>query len=83
MMTLLVACCYWKRANDWGAAAAIFLGAVVPVIYLAMEQIPATTELAKAIGPNWSGIATFIMSGVAMVVGSYLKPMARPQNGRV
>ena len=31
MSTLLIACCYWKRANNWGAAAAIVVGAVIPV----------------------------------------------------
>ncbi|MCC6795274.1 MAG: sodium:solute symporter family protein [Candidatus Hydrogenedentes bacterium] len=77
MMTLLVACCYWKRANEWGAAAAIILGAIVPVSYLVMEQLPATAGFAKAIGPNWSGIATFIATALAMVVGSYLKPERR------
>ena len=26
MSTLLIAACYWKRANDWGAGAAIVVG---------------------------------------------------------
>ena len=26
MTTLVIACCYWKRANNWGAAAAIAVG---------------------------------------------------------
>ena len=30
MAVLLIACCYWPRANNWGAAAAIAVGAVVP-----------------------------------------------------
>ena len=29
--TLLIACCYWKRANNWGAAGAIILGAAIPM----------------------------------------------------
>src|SRR3954464_1199691 len=33
---LLIACCYWRRANSWGAAAAIFISAVIPSTYLVM-----------------------------------------------
>jgi len=39
-----------------------------------LELAPATRELALRIGPNWSGIAAFLGSGVAMVVGTLLKP---------
>ena len=74
MSTLLISCCYWKRANNWGAASAIIAGAVVPLAYLAMEQISYTHNLAVWIGPNWSGIAAFAGSAVAMVAGSLLKP---------
>ena len=74
MTTLLVSCCYWKRANNWGAAAAIITGAVIPLSYLVMEQVPATQEFAAWIGPNWSGIIAFAGSGIAMVTGSLLKP---------
>ena len=27
---LLIACCYWRRANSWGAGASIFISAVIP-----------------------------------------------------
>ena len=37
--TLLIACCYWKRANNWGAAAAIIVGAVIPIACLVSEQL--------------------------------------------
>lgn len=74
MITLLVSCCYWKRANNWGAAGAIIAGAVIPLSYLAMEQMPWTRDLALWIGPNWSGISAFLGSAMAMVVGSLLKP---------
>jgi SSS family solute:Na+ symporter len=73
---LLVACCYWPRANSWGAAAAIFVSAAIPVAYLAMEQVPATAPLAARIGPYYSGIAAYVGSALAMVVGSLLKPRA-------
>ena len=35
--TLLIACCYWKRANNWGAIAAIVLGAALPVLALSLN----------------------------------------------
>ncbi|HEY8228269.1 MAG TPA: sodium:solute symporter family protein [Pyrinomonadaceae bacterium] len=71
---LLIACCYWRRANSWGAAASIFLSALIPVTYLITEQLPSTAGVAKAIGPYYSGIGTYVISGIAMVVGSLLKP---------
>ncbi|HKQ52896.1 MAG TPA: hypothetical protein VJT74_11040, partial [Pyrinomonadaceae bacterium] len=74
---LLIACSYWRRANNWGAAAAIFISAVIPVTYLVIEQVPSTAALAKSIGPYYSGIATYLLAGAAMVVGSLLKPRSR------
>lgn len=74
---LLIACCYWKRANSWGAGASILVSALIPVSYLTMEQLPSTAAVAKSIGPYYSGIATYLVSGVAMVVGSLLKPQIR------
>ena len=77
--TLLIACCYWRGANSWGAAASIVVSAVIPVAYLVMEQLPATATLAKSIGPYYSGIATYLLSGAAMVIGSALKPGNRAE----
>ena len=74
---LLIACCYWKRANSWGAAASIFVSAAIPITYLVLEQLPSTAELAKRIGPYYSGIAAYVGSGLAMVIGSLLKPQKR------
>jgi SSS family solute:Na+ symporter len=74
MSVLLIACCYWKGANSWGAAGAILCGAVIPVAYLVMQQIPATKETAEKIGPYFSGIAAFAATTAAMVIGSLLKP---------
>jgi SSS family solute:Na+ symporter len=73
---LLIACCYWNRANSWGAAASIFISAVIPITYLVMEQLPSTAETARTIGPYYSGIATYLLSGAAMVIGSLLKPQS-------
>jgi hypothetical protein len=44
-----------------------------------MEQLPATAALAKSIGPYYSGIATYLLSGAAMVIGSMLKPQSRAE----
>jgi SSS family solute:Na+ symporter len=74
MSVLLIACCYWRRANSWGAAAAIIVGAVIPVSFLVLEQLPATAALARAVGPYHSGVAAYLLTGAAMVVGSLLKP---------
>jgi SSS family solute:Na+ symporter len=76
---LLIACSYWQRANSWGAAAAILISAVIPITYLVMEQLPSTADLAKSIGPYYSGIATYLFSGAAMIVGSLLKPSANTE----
>jgi len=74
MSVMLIACCYWRRANNWGAAGAILLGALFPIAFLILEQLPATKEFAASIGPHWSGIASFAAAAAAMVVGSLMKP---------
>ncbi len=74
---ILIATCYWKRANSWGAAASIIVSAALPVAYLVMEQLDGTKDLAKQIGPYYSGIATYVLSGVAMIVGSLVKPQSK------
>ena len=71
---ILIASCYWQKANSWGAAASIIVSAALPIAYLVIEQLDGTKELAKSIGPYYSGIATYVLSAVGMVVGSYLKP---------
>jgi solute:Na+ symporter, SSS family len=71
---LLIACCYWPRANSWGATGSIIVSAVLPVSYLVMEQVSATATLARKIGPYYSGIAAYAGSALAMIVGSLLKP---------
>ena len=76
MSAMLIACCYWQAANDWGAFAAIVAGAFFPVSYLVLEkQAPGT---AKAIGPFYSGIAAYAGAAIAMIVGSLLKNYLRP-----
>ncbi len=74
MSVLLVACCYWKRSNSWGAAAAIIGGAVVPVAFLIIQQLPSTRGFAAIVGPYYSGIASYVVAAAGMVVGSLMKP---------
>lgn len=73
MSVLLVACCYWKRANSWGALAGIVLGALVPLLHLTFEKIPGSW--ATHVSKDQAGIAAFAAAALGMVVGSMLKPM--------
>ena len=57
MMTILIAACYWDKANDWGAISAIVVGSVIPIGFLVMQQLEGSKEMAAAIGPFKSGIA--------------------------
>lgn len=77
MSVLLVACCYWKRANDWGAYGAILLGAIMPVSFLVMQKIEFTRPFTKWLGDDLAGIAGFGFAAVAMIVGSLLKPQSK------
>ncbi len=82
MSTLLISCCYWKKANNWGAIGAIFCGAVFPLSFLVLEKFEATANFVKQdIGPNYSGIAAYVAAATAMVVGSMLKNLLRPSSG--
>jgi len=70
---------YFHFLGRWGAAASIVVSAVIPITYLVLQQNENTTEWAtKTIGPNYSGIAAFVLSAVAMVVGSLLRSFLRP-----
>ena len=73
MSVLLIACCYWKKANNWGAMGGIIFGASAPVAYLTMQKVPVLMPWAEKIGPYYSGIAAYVLAAVAMVVGSLLK----------
>jgi SSS family solute:Na+ symporter len=75
MATLLIACCYWKRANSWGAAAAIVVGATIPVAQLIAKKLSAYADFATQYENEW-GLATYGACAIAMVVGSLLKPRA-------
>lgn len=86
MSIMLIACCYWRRANNWGAVAAIILGAACPIAALSLnlfiKVVPAgggdPMGWAKYhIGDSWINIGTYAIVAVAMVVGSLLKPQRK------
>ena len=77
MSVLLIACCYWKRANSWGAGAAIVIGAILPTAFLVCQKLPGTVGITKTIGPYYSGIATYVLAALAMIIGSLLKPPSK------
>jgi SSS family solute:Na+ symporter len=52
MSVLLIACCYWPRANNWGAIAAIVVGAALPALALTLNlfvQVPALDAVGQPI----------------------------------
>ncbi|MDM8007969.1 MAG: sodium:solute symporter family protein [Phycisphaerae bacterium] len=92
MSIMLIACCYWPRANKWGAMAAIIVGAACPVICLSLNlfvkiKVPdaagtlVEVGLAKHyIGDAWVNIGTFALVALSMVVVSLLTPAREPQH---
>jgi SSS family solute:Na+ symporter len=83
MSVLLIACCYWKGANSWGATAAIVIGAVFPISYLVLEKQIGKEVLEQSyyFTQDRSKIAAFVLSGVFMVVFSMIRPKAKPASG--
>jgi SSS family solute:Na+ symporter len=82
MSVLLIACCYWKRANNWGATAAIIVGAVIPVTFLVLQLLPATESFFTGPKtPYYTGIASYVSAAAAMIVGSLIKPAASANRG--
>ncbi len=73
MSTLLVACCYWKRANNWGAVAAIAFGALGPVATLVLQKLGPWTAWVKDNEASCM-IGVYAITAVSMIVGSLLKP---------
>lgn len=78
MSVLLIACCYWKGANNWGAAASIVVGAVFPIGYLVLEKTitggAVTLKDSYGFTQDRAKIAAFVLSALSMVIFSLLKP---------
>lgn len=77
MSVILIAACYWEKANNWGALAAIIIGSTIPIGFLIFQQVETTSSWAEEIGPYKSGIATYVLTALAMILGSYMKRMFR------
>ena len=73
MSVLLIAACYWKPANNWGAIGAIIAGSVIPIAYLILQEVEATQQFILSIGPYKFGIATYFAAAIAMFLGSRMK----------
>ena len=76
MATMLIACCYWKRANNWGATGAIILGAAIPLGFLILKFLY-PKQLEPPVYAHYSGIASYVLAAAAMIVGSLLKPAGK------
>ena len=70
---ILIAACYWKQANNWGAIAAIATGCILPVSFSILQQAPATQGFAQKLGPYKMGVSTYAVTALAMLLGSILK----------
>jgi solute:Na+ symporter, SSS family len=96
MSTLLIACCYWRRANNWGANAAIVVGAALPVLSLTLNlfvRVPVLDQLGQAVmkdgKPETVGwamhylgeYAVNIIAYVAAAVAMVVGSLLKPQNG--
>ena len=73
--TLLIACCYWKRANNWGAAGAIVVGAVIPIAGLVSVHWWDVPPDQAQFWMWYAGIGAFVATWVAMIGGSLLKSL--------
>jgi len=77
MSVILIAACYWPRANNWGAMSSIAVGSIIPVSFLILQQIEGTQEMTQEIGPFKFGIATYVGTALTMVIGSLTKDVIK------
>jgi SSS family solute:Na+ symporter len=69
---LLIACVYWKKANSWGAAAAIVCGAVLPITTLILQKVGPWTVWFRT-NDTTCGALIYVVVAAAMIAGSFLK----------
>jgi SSS family solute:Na+ symporter len=79
MSILLIACCYWRGANNWGAIAAIIVGAVLPVLALSLNlfvKVPLLDAAGSPIlqdgAPQTIGWATGHIGDAWINIGTYI-----------
>lgn len=82
MLVLLISCCYWKGANNYGANGAIILGAAVPILTLVFQIALPDSTIGKFANANndLMGIIAFAASAAGMIIGSSLKPATATKN---
>lgn len=71
VFTLLVAALYWPRANQYGAFAALVLGAIGPLTFLIVN---AKVDEAHQIAPQVAGASSFGLAFLGMIVVSLVTP---------
>jgi len=78
MSILLIACCYWPRANNWGAIAAIVVGAALPVCALSLNlfvKVPALDAAGQALikdgKPMLEGWAAYYLGAHFVNIGTF------------
>ncbi len=85
MFALLVGALYWKWTNSVGATAAIILGAIGPLAYIAIniavKSVPDSwlATVAEYYTVDWAGLAAFVSAFVGLLVGSLFGHSASPE----
>lgn len=71
---------YWKKANVVGAYASIVMGALAPVAFLVLEGLKRSLPqgLLFLVDVNVSGLLSFFLAALGMVVGSLLTQKSHP-----
>lgn len=69
MSILLIACCYWRRANNWGAVAAIVIGATLPVVALSLNLFVKVPMIDAAGQPVMNGETARTVGWAARHIG--------------
>ena len=69
LFALLVGALYWRRANSWGAVAAIVLGAAGPIAFLVVNFLVGKDSPYRISGEA-SGLAAFGLAFAGLIVGS-------------
>jgi solute:Na+ symporter, SSS family len=71
---------YWRKANKYGAYAALLTGAFAPAAFLLLTGMESSLPpaLVWLTNPNYSGFASFALGAAGMVAGSLLTQRVSP-----
>ncbi len=72
---------YWKRANTVGAYCALILGALAPINFLVMSQLP--EQIPRFLRPlvessNLPALLSLVLGGAGMIIGALLTQKSHP-----